>query len=114
MHHDLAEEQVYFDLALAQRERHRDQLMRAPEAAAHPKMAVQLRERLEGLALAGPDESVAFGRTDAEGERLYIGKNAIWDDDGDLMVINWQVNAAGPFTWLLRRIRWGLTLGEPT
>jgi len=34
---------------------------------------------------------------DAGGQRWYIGKGAIWDDDNDLVVVNWQAPIAAPF-----------------
>lgn len=97
MHRDIAEEQLYFDRALAQREQHRDRLQHAPDAAANPKSAVQLMKLLDSLGLADPDESVAFGRIDVDGERRYVGKQAIWDDGNDLLVLNWQVPAVKQF-----------------
>jgi hypothetical protein len=49
------------------------------------------------LGLADPDEAIAFGRIDAANDRWYIGKGAIWDDDNDLVVVNWQAPIAAPF-----------------
>ena len=48
--------------------------------------------------LGAADEAVAFGRFDNEGsESLYLGKHAITDDKGDILVINWQAPAASPY-----------------
>ena len=44
-----------------------------------------------------PDEAVAFGRVQTADDRWYIGKGAIWDDDNDLVVVNWQAPIAAPF-----------------
>lgn len=96
MHRDLAAEQSYFDKALARREQYRETLLHAPEAAVDPKVAAQLR-KLAALGLADPDESVAFGRIDVNGNRDYIGKHAVWDENSDVMVIGWQAPAAKPF-----------------
>ena len=52
---------------------------------------------MSGLGLADPDEAIAFGRIEADGDRWYIGKGAIWDDDNDLVVVNWQAPIAAPF-----------------
>ncbi|HEX8802554.1 MAG TPA: ATP-binding domain-containing protein, partial [Acidimicrobiales bacterium] len=93
----MSEEQAYFDTALEQRERARAQLDRAPDLAADPSTAAELRRRIGAVGLADPDEGVAFGRIDRNGERLYIGKNAIWDDNNELLVINWQAPAASPY-----------------
>ncbi|HLM65778.1 MAG TPA: ATP-binding domain-containing protein [Acidimicrobiales bacterium] len=97
MHPDVSEEQAYFDRALEQRERARAQLDRAPDLSSDPSAAAELRKRIGAVGLADPDEGVAFGRIDRRGERIYIGKNAIWDDDNDLLVVNWQAPAASPF-----------------
>src|SRR5262245_31665078 len=97
MHPDVSAEQVYFDHALEQRERSRSQLDRAPDIAGDPASAAELRARLGSVGLADPDEGVAFGRIDRHGESLYIGKNAIWDESNDLLVINWQAPAASAF-----------------
>jgi DNA helicase IV len=97
MHPDLPYEQAYFDRALALRDRQQADLARAPRLAANPRAAVELRRRVSKLGLADPDEAVAFGRIDAAENRWYIGKGAIWDDDNELVVVNWQAPIAAPF-----------------
>ena len=97
MHPDLPSEQAYFDRALALRDRQQAGLARAPRLAANPKAAIELRKRVSKLGLADPDEAIAFGRIDAANDRWYIGKGAIWDDDNDLVVVNWQAPIAAPF-----------------
>ncbi len=97
MHPDLPYEQAYFDRALALRDRQQADLARAPSLAANPRAAVELRKRVSKLGLADPDEAIAFGRIDAARDRWYIGKGAIWDDDNELVVVNWQAPIAAPF-----------------
>ncbi|HEX6422926.1 MAG TPA: AAA family ATPase [Acidimicrobiales bacterium] len=97
MHPDLPSEQAYFDRALALRDRQQAGLARAPGLAANPKAAVELRRRVSGLGLADPDEAVAFGRIQTADDRWYIGRGAIWGDDNDLVVVNWQAPIAAPF-----------------
>jgi hypothetical protein len=97
MHPDLPQEQAYFDRALALRDRQHAVLERSPSLSAHPKAVMELRRRVSGLGVVDPDEAVAFGRIDAGGQRWYIGKGAIWDDDNDLVVVNWQAPIAAPF-----------------
>jgi DNA helicase IV len=97
MHPDLPHEQAYFDRALALRDRQQADLARAPSLSANPKAAVELRKRVSGLGLADPDEAVAFGRIEARNDRWYIGKGAIWGDDNDLVVVNWQAPIAAAF-----------------
>ena len=72
-------------------------LERSPNLSAHPKAVLELRRRVSGLGVVDPDEAVAFGRIEAGGQRWYIGKGAIWDDDNDLVVVNWQAPIAAPF-----------------
>jgi AAA domain/UvrD-like helicase C-terminal domain len=97
MHPDLSQEQAYFDRALALRDRQQADLARAPSLAANPKAAIELRRRVSKLGLADPDEAIAFGRIEAAHDRWYIGKGAIWDDDNELVVVNWQAPIAAPF-----------------
>ncbi len=97
MHPDLPNEQAYFDRALALRDRQQADLARAPSMAANPRAAVELRKRVSSLGLADPDEAIAFGRIEAHDDRWYIGKGAIWDDDNDLVVVNWQAPIAAAF-----------------
>ena len=97
MHPDLPHEQAYFDRALALRDRQQADLARAPSMTANPRAAVELRKRVSRLGLADPDEAIAFGRIDADEARWYIGKGAIWDDDNELVVVNWQAPIAAPF-----------------
>jgi UvrD-like helicase C-terminal domain len=97
MHPDLPSEQAYFDRALALRDRQQAGMARAPRLAANPKAAIELRKRVSKLGLADPDEAIAFGRIQAADDRWYIGKGAIWDDDNELVVVNWQAPIAAPF-----------------
>ena len=97
MHPDLPYEQAYFDRALALRDRQQADLAQAPSMAANPRAAVELRKRVSRLGLVDPDEAIAFGRIEAHDDRWYIGKGAIWDDDNDLVVVNWQAPIAAPF-----------------
>jgi len=47
---------------------------------------------------AQPDEPIALGRFNTvDGETLYVGKQAITTEGYDLLVINWQADAAAPF-----------------
>jgi DNA helicase IV len=97
MHPDLPQEQAYFDRALALRDRQQADLARAPSLSANPRAAMELRKRVRRLGLDDPDEAIAFGRIEAANTRWYIGKGAIWDDDNDLVVVNWQAPIAAPF-----------------
>lgn len=94
---DRVEEQAYFDEALVRREGYRESLGRVPEALSGRYGQEKARKYIEAVDLAPPDEPVAFGRIDRGGEKLYIGKNAIWDESNEVMVINWRLDAAAPY-----------------
>jgi DNA helicase IV len=97
MHPDIPEEQAYFDHALDLRERLEANLDRAASLAADPKTAMELRRRVGALGVVDPGQAVAFGRIDVDGDRWYIGRGAIWDENNDLVVVNWQAPIAAPF-----------------
>ena len=95
---ELAAEQEFFDYALEQRDRLRETLQNAPENTANPKDAVGWRKGIDGLLEAPPDDQAAIGSFDLEGgERTYVGREAIWDEDNDVLVVNWQRPVAEPF-----------------
>src|SRR5262245_31464943 len=97
---EIAREQAYFDIAHNHRERARGVADATPDAAAHAGAAAQLRKQAKARreAMGRADEAVAFGRMDSEsGERLYVGKHLIRDEDSEVLVINWQTPAAAAF-----------------
>ena len=95
---ELGAEQEFFDYALEQRDRLRETLQNAPENTANPKDAVGWRKGIDGLLEAPPDDQAAIGSFDLEGgERTYVGREAIWDEDNDVLVVNWQRPVAEPF-----------------
>jgi DNA helicase IV len=71
-------------------------------------LARQIEERIESLADLS-DTPLFFGRLDylhapgsdraegAEGERFYIGRRHVHDQDGDPMVIDWRAPVSQPF-----------------
>jgi DNA helicase IV len=91
---ELKFEQKYFDKALDCRERARATLGSAPSKAPTKGAAANLRKIVERELerLRPPEEAVAFSRFDTNSDTaaVYVGYNAIWDDDRDLLVINWQ------------------------
>jgi DNA helicase IV len=98
---ELAEEQGYFDRAAKHRDRGRAAKADAPEAAADKAAARSSRLWAKRKKDNAPsrDSAVAFGRTDDnEGyPPLYIGNELIRDEDGQILVINWQTPAAERF-----------------
>ncbi|GGM42125.1 HelD family protein [Dactylosporangium sucinum] len=90
---ELAAEQQHFDLARKHRERMRTELGEAPDAAANAgtgrRLALFRRGRKE--AMGQPDQEVAFGRIDQESdETFYVGRETIFDDQRQVLVVNWQ------------------------
>ncbi|WP_319462719.1 HelD family protein [Micromonospora sp. RTP1Z1] len=97
---ELRREQKYFDAAWDHRERMRTTLSLAPGAAANSGAATRIKRDTQARLdrIGGSDEPVAFGRMDDEGgERFYIGHHAIFDDDSELLVMNWQAPAAARY-----------------
>nr|WP_221381689.1 UvrD-helicase domain-containing protein [Actinoplanes polyasparticus] len=96
----LAAEQKYFDHVSDHRERMRRHLLEAPGAAANAGAAVRLRKDAEARLqrIGQPDDAVAVGRMDDEdGDVLYVGHNTIFDDDSEVLVVNWQAPAAARY-----------------
>ncbi|MDH6462764.1 DNA helicase IV [Micromonospora sp. A200] len=97
---ELRREQKYFDAAWDHRERMRTNLGLAAGAAANSGAAARIKQDTQARLdrIGGSDEPVAFGRMDDEsGERFYIGHHAIFDDDSEVLVMNWQAPAAARY-----------------
>jgi hypothetical protein len=100
MHPEIPEEQAYFDRALELRDRleaNRASAAGRGSDAADPRTATELRRRAGALGVVDPGAAVAFGRIDFDGNRLYLGKQAIWDENNELVVVNWQAPIVAPF-----------------
>ncbi|WP_433609627.1 HelD family protein [Dactylosporangium sp. CA-139114] len=90
---EIAAEQQHFDLAYKHRERARAELGETPDAAANAGAGRWLAGFRRGRrdALAAPDQDVAFGRIDQEDrEHFYIGRETIFDDERQVLVVNWK------------------------
>ena len=92
---ELQLEQEFFDHAFDLRERFRQVVQQAPEAAAHPRAAAHARENAARVSeqLGPPDEAVAFGRLDFNSEltdTIYVGRYAVWDEENEVVVANWK------------------------
>jgi DNA helicase IV len=97
---ELAQEQAYFDAAAAHRARKLADLGEVAKAAAHPGAAMHLKRyaQVAEAAVGGADTAVAFGRVDDEaGERCYIGRHLVRDDEYEVLVVNWQAPAAAAY-----------------
>ena len=120
-HPDLVLEQAHIDRAYARieemrqrlRERH-DEVIAAGAGGTH-----QFREerdvivrssllRLEQLNLG--DEALCFGRIDQiEGDKFYIGRLAVSDEDQEPLIVDWRAPVAEPFYRATGRHPMGLT-----
>jgi len=96
---EIAREQKYFDNAEAHWQRWVAEATEMAQAAAD-KTSARALKRLSKKQIAQFSEStaVAVGRMDAEdGETLYIGRQFIRDDNGEVLVVSWQAPAALPY-----------------
>ena len=99
-HPDIPAEQAYLDHAYECLDRMRETLQRSANAGATQVAA----EAIEAWAIRrlrtyeDADRTLCFGRLDLEGadEPLYVGRRWV-DDDGGVVVVNWQAPAARPF-----------------
>lgn len=97
---DLEAEQGAFDIAWEARERMRMPASAIAAAGANPGSTTELYRFAQNASaqLRRSDEAVAFGRIDTEdGETLRIGYQAVFDDESNVLIINWQVPVAAPF-----------------
>ncbi|MFI5911535.1 HelD family protein [Dactylosporangium sp. NPDC051541] len=94
---EIAAEQQHFDLAHKHRERATAELGEHPDAAANAGAGRSLfgfrRSRRDALATA--DQEVAFGRLDQADEVFYVGKETIFDDQRQVLVVNWKTPIGG-------------------
>lgn len=97
---DLSTEQDHYDTSLETREAHRQSLKKAPESAARPQDAREIRKAMDGIqaSLPEPHEPAFFGRIDVEHggatRTLYLGAMSVLDEDKRPLVINFNAPAA--------------------
>jgi DNA helicase IV len=92
---ELQLEQAFFDKAKQHRDGQNSAWSMAGASAGTPVERRAYKNAMEKRKVASADDPVALTRIDYEdGDKLYIGKVAIFDDDKDLLVINWQAPAA--------------------
>jgi DNA helicase IV len=72
----------------------RENLGNARQAAANKGAAARLGHAAKTYAgrLGGPDEPVAYGRFDHDGEIFYVGMHGIFDNERELLVIDWRTD----------------------
>lgn len=89
---ELAEEQAYFDHAWERREDARRAAQEGgPAGGRHAQIALNAQNRQYLARLAPADVAVAHGavRLD-DGDVIYVGRDTIWDEDKDVLVVNWR------------------------
>ncbi|NUT06781.1 MAG: hypothetical protein HOV76_25225, partial [Hamadaea sp.] len=96
---EIAAEQRYFDDAQLHWERWISEARRLADAGADKAAARALKRLGEAQVAQFVDSrAVAVGRIDHEGgPALYIGRHLIKDDQGEVLVVSWQADAAAPF-----------------
>ncbi|MGH3115831.1 MAG: hypothetical protein ACRDQ2_01695 [Gaiellales bacterium] len=98
-HPDFDSEEAFLRHAYECLKTMRQQRASLGDAGGDPKASAALRQlREEALKRFDDPESIFFGRVDlVEGDQHYIGRQGIWEDGGDPIVINWRAPAAEPF-----------------
>ncbi|NUT36406.1 MAG: AAA family ATPase [Hamadaea sp.] len=96
---EIAAEQQYFDAADAHWQKWLAVAKELAVAGADRSAARALKKLGEAqVAQFADSRAVAVGRIDQDdGEALYVGRHLIKDDRGDVLVVNWQADAAIPF-----------------
>src|SRR4051795_11213278 len=100
-HPELAQEQDYVDRAYECLDRMRDTLHRTQDSMATEFAALAIEAWAERRAKTFQDaeQGLCFGRLtlDTGSRPLYIGRRWVHDEEGDMLVVNWQAPAARPF-----------------
>lgn len=92
---ELQLEQTFFDRAKQYRDGQNSAWSMAGASAGTAVERRAYRNAMEKRKVASPDDPVALTRIDYEdGDKLYIGKIAIFDEEKNLLVVNWQAPAA--------------------
>lgn len=92
---ELQREQTFFDLAKQHRDSQHTAWSMAGASAGTPVERRAYKNAIQKRKVASPDDPVALSRIDYEDDtKLYIGKVAIFDDEKNLLVVNWQAPAA--------------------
>src|SRR3954452_17922758 len=100
-HPELAQEQDYVDHAYECLDRMRDTLHRTQDSMAteFAALAIEAWAKRRAKTFQDADQGLCFGRLtlDTGSRPLYIGRRWVHDDEGDMLVVNWQAPAARPF-----------------
>src|SRR5690242_16000818 len=100
-HQELLAEQAYVDHAYECLDKMRATLERTGDAMATEFAAVAMEAwaKRRVRTFQDAERGLCFGRLtlDAAARRLYIGRRWVHDDEGDMLVVNWQAPAARAF-----------------
>jgi DNA helicase IV len=100
-HPELQQEQAYVDHAYECLDRMRDTLHRTQDSMAteFAALAIEAWAKRRAKTFQDAEQGLCFGRLTLEsGPRpLYIGRRWVHDDEGEMLVVNWQAPAARPF-----------------
>src|SRR3954471_13109573 len=100
-HPELQQEQAYIDHAYECLDRMRDTLHRTQDSMAteFAALAIEAWAKRRAKTFQDAEQGLCFGRLtlDTGSRPLYIGRRWVHDDEGDMLVVNWQAPAARPF-----------------
>lgn len=92
---ELQREQAYFDRAKQYRDGQNSAWSMSGASASTAVERRAYKNAMEKRKVASPEDPIALTRIDYEdGDKLYIGKVAIFDEEKNLLVVNWQAPAA--------------------
>jgi DNA helicase IV len=100
-HPELQQEQEYVDHAYECLDKMRDTLYRAQDSMAteFAALAIEAWAKRRAKTFQDAEQGLCFGRLtlDTGSRPLYIGRRWVHDDEGDMLVVNWQAPASRPF-----------------
>jgi DNA helicase IV len=100
-HPELQQEQAYVDRAYECLDRMRDTLYRTQDSMAteFAALAIEAWAKRRAKTFQDAEQGLCFGRLtlDSGSRPLYVGRRWVHDDEGDMLVVNWQAPAARPF-----------------
>jgi DNA helicase IV len=100
-HPELQQEQAYVDHAYECLDRMRDTLYRTQDSMAteFAALAIEAWAKRRAKTFQDAEQGLCFGRLtlDTGSRPLYIGRRWVHDDEGDMLVVNWQAPAARAF-----------------
>jgi DNA helicase IV len=114
-------EQAFYDHALDCRERHRAKLHDGAAAGINRGAGAAIGRIADAAwhVIGRPEDDVVVGMMEFDdGVRLHVGKHGVFDDDKEVIVVNWTLPAAVPFYRATPtdhqglRAKWGISVAH--